>query len=489
MKDVIPTEVAKTPHLVIPVEHAYIVPQKIVNGKLVSDYDSKVDLVAPFAASLPVDGDNAAFMDRVIEVTNLDFLNAAVEADTALLTTLTFDNNGPADRDIVLKSISVNDTSSVVDDEFADHTTVTAINKVLRFPVNVEGGQAVISKYDFVGEAPATSFTAYIEVNRALNTVAASLTNVSLATSTDDIRLAFEVAVSSAKGTQSNKIETEIRRKDFQIPTAQHWEVPMSMEEAEDMQALFGIDAVKTRVDKLTKVIAHNLDKQILRFLVSSYSRLGIDESTGQGAVQGGSLGNYEGIVKGFGYFDTFNVAPTGNFAMSPTAWRNEVFRTIDYLAIKMKEASYFEGGLFTIVGGLRSASLFVDAEWKFKGNAKVSGVDVDYRVGYYQGLNDYRLVATRNLSGDDVYVFFTPKEEDQLTYKYFPYTLNMTQNYRSAHDSNLPTIVMTKRDLLVEHTPMISKVKVINNNFASSANQWVASGTDRASDQSPFTA
>jgi hypothetical protein len=245
----------------------------------------------------------------------------------------------------------------------------------------------------------------------------------------------------------------DVGRMDIDIPTGQHINAPLPIEALNDMMALYQIDGTKETVDLMTNVFAQRLDIEVLEFLDRSFiNQPGVAE-----------FSNYPDAGD---YMLTFDVRPAAGFAGSPKAWREELKPQIDFLSQKIKNQTYFQSGIFTIVGNPLDIQLLTNIDWQFRGGqgAGMDGVDVDYSVGTYVGANAYRVIASVNVPQGQLYLVFTPNSDTQMTYKYFPYTFSTEMGYIDPNRSRVPSIMMTKRHSFAEFLPALGMINIVNN-------------------------
>jgi hypothetical protein len=269
---------------------------------------------------------------------------------------------------------------------------------------------------------------------------------------------AAKVIVKAGVSTEFNEtgfsIGFDIARLDIDIPTGQHINAPLPIEALNDMMALYQIDGTKETVDLMTNVFATRLDLEALTFLENSFD-------------------NQPGVAEFADYPDSsvytlsFDVRPAAGFAGSPKAWREELKPQIDFLAQRIKNQTYLQAGIFTIVGNPLDIQLLTNVDWQFRGGqgSNMDGVDVDYSVGTYVGANAYRVIASVNAPQGEIFLVFTPNSETQMTYKYYPYTFSTEMGYIDPNRSRVPSIMMTKRHTFAEFLPAIGLISIQNNN------------------------
>ena len=276
------------------------------------------------------------------------------------------------------------------------------------------------------------------------------------------IVLTCYAGVSSEYNEESWSVGFDIARQDIDIPTGQHLNAPLPIEALNDMMALYQIDGTKETVDLMTNIFAQKLDVEILDFIRDSLAGQPRNEAF---------FGN-----KGVSEFAVaFDCKPAAGFAGSPKAWREEIKPLIDHLAQKIKNATYLQGGTFTIVCNPIDAQILANVDWSFRGGVggNIDGVAVDYSVGTYVGANAYKVIASVNVPAGAMYVVFTPSGNTQMTYKYYPYTFSTEMGYVDPNRSRTPSIMMTKRHTFHEFMPAIGCVVISNND-----GKWFNRGT-----------
>jgi hypothetical protein len=278
----------------------------------------------------------------------------------------------------------------------------------------------------------------------------------------------LKAAVSSEFNESGYSIGFDIARLDIDIPTGQHINAPLPIEALNDMMALYQIDGTKETVDLMTNVFATKLDLEALAFLRDSF--------TNQPGVA--EFADFPGSSA---YDLVFDIRPAAGFAGSPKAWREELKPQIDFLAQKIKNQTFLQSGIFTIVGNPLDIQLLTNVDWAFRGGqgANMDGVDVDYSVGTYIGANSYRVISSINVPQGDIFIVFTPNSDTQMTYKYYPYTFSTEMGYIDPNRSRVPSIMMTKRHTFAEFLPAIGSIQIVNNDGAGqfSAGYWPTTG------------
>jgi hypothetical protein len=274
--------------------------------------------------------------------------------------------------------------------------------------------------------------------------------------------LKVKAGVSSEFNEESWSVGFDIARQDVDIPTGKHLNAPLPIEALNDMQALYQIDGTKETVDLMTNVFAMKLDVEILDFIINSLLSRPTNEAF------------FEGYAGASEFKRTFDCKPAAGFAGSPKAWREELKPVIDYLAAKIKNETYLQGGIFSIVCNPIDAQILANVDWSFRaGQGSIDGVAVDYSVGTYVGANTYKVIASTNVPAGGMYIVFTPSSETQMTYKHYAYSYSTEMGYVDPNRSRVPSVMMTARYTQFEFMPAVGCIEILHNDgqgyFASS--------------------
>jgi hypothetical protein len=218
---------------------------------------------------------------------------------------------------------------------------------------------------------------------------------------------------------------------------------PLKSQFAQDNMALFKIDAATKLVETMTNVVGLRLDQEMAEFVKDSHAV----EPT---------------------YTATFNVQPPANFHSGPSAWLNELKRVVDHLCARIRrDRSFGAGGTFTIVGNDIDANLIPGVDWKVKGaaNVEVSGVSVNYNIGYISSAaGNIKVVSSPQMAEGSLYILFTSMNDDEITYKYYPYSFSVESNYRDPQMPNVPAMAAFKRHTIERFSNAIAKITIQNN-------------------------
>lgn len=247
--------------------------------------------------------------------------------------------------------------------------------------------------------------------------------------------------VSSEQHTWATQESFEIQNQQIQIGTAEHIEATFPVEWIQDLQAMYNVDGAATMIDQMSRTVQQRVDMNIIEFLNNSYRDTGAR------------------------YHKVFDIVPPANYALSPTEWQGQLKTLVDYLTQTMRQDFKSYDATFTIVGNPLDINLLRDVNWTFQGNGStVGGVEVSYNVGAVSGIASYKIISSDLIPQGSLKIIAVPQRKDYLTYKFYPYSFNVVNNYNNTTNPSLPNLMMTKRYDLEEFTPIIGQIDILNN-------------------------
>lgn len=256
------------------------------------------------------------------------------------------------------------------------------------------------------------------------------------------VAIELEVGISSANHTRSTEISFEVKKRDFEIPTGEHFEANLPLEFINDMYALYKIDAASTVTETMSNVINQKLEQELDGF---------IDQA----------LAEREATFK-----KTFNVHPHANFAIQHKEWVENLKRVIDYLANLLKNKSYFYNGYFVIYGNPVDVALLPNVSWTFNSASdNVNGINANYSIGAMSGSNKYVIVSSDLVKMGKLKMIMVPTVDDYKTFMYYPYTFNIVNNYLNAQGKKtMPNLMMTKRHITGRFMNLSAEITIQGN-------------------------
>ena len=247
--------------------------------------------------------------------------------------------------------------------------------------------------------------------------------------------------LSSETHQKSTNVDFEIDKRDIEIGTGEHIESSLPLEFLQDVKAMYQVDGAAELIDIMSNVCAQKLDQRIWQFLERSYE---------------GTEAQYR---------KSFNVYPSGHFAMNPSEWLNELKKLFDLLATQMRSDYKCYNGYYVIVGNPIDTNILPNVSWSFNSvNDQQNGVEVQYSIGAISGANKYTIISSDLIPQGSMTMFFVPTTDKFKTFEYYPYTFNVVKNYLNTVNPNVPSIMLTKRDTLEEFVPIIAKIIIKNN-------------------------
>lgn len=224
----------------------------------------------------------------------------------------------------------------------------------------------------------------------------------------------------------------------------------VTLEEAADALALQNIDQVAYNINLMGGMLANFEDAEINTFLKESA------EAQRKGAnafVAYNELSSAMGLVE-----SDFNTLPYDTYNGRLTEW--------------MKDArEYFERTVAALKTKLRSSNVMVVAvanpnivrflqdgiNWVFSDDTSISGVRLNYQFGIYTTAQDrVHIVTTMRMSEEDGIRFVViPLTNELITYKHYKYNVMIDRGYRNPVYDLVPNIMATQRTLTFEILPI----------------------------------
>jgi hypothetical protein len=474
LKDALKTEVAKTPRFVVSYMKPYMfkgTEEKIYLPKGLSEYAGDVglgslkDTYVTATVSL-LGASSVVNVDFGTAASGYTLTNAALVLGTGITGSRTV--RQPLDSELRVTTLAILATkSSNPDLVYYIKVPTHKIDVTGSIFLNFDAGTKVYSDAATTTVATGVTLTGQVLVRADLQKATALVASIGFVVTglASGYALSYVSAIVKA-GVSTEFNETgfsvgfDVGRLDIDVPTGQHINAPLPIEALNDMMALYQIDGTKETVDLMTNVFAQRLDIEVLEFIKNSFrNQPGVAE-----------FSNYPTSSR---YDLVFDVRPSAGFAGSPKAWREELKPQIDFLSQRIKNQTYLQSGIFTIIGNPLDVQLLTNVDWQFRGGqgASMDGVDVDYSIGTYIGANAYRVIASVNVPAGAMFLVFTPNSETQMTYKYFPYTFSTEMGYIDPNRSRVPSIMMTKRHAFAEFLPAVGRILVANNDGTSQFN------------------
>jgi len=247
--------------------------------------------------------------------------------------------------------------------------------------------------------------------------------------------------LSSENNARTQSVSFDIKNKDINIGTGAHINAPLPIEWLQDTMAMYRIDGALEVVDLMSNITATKLEYEIIEFLDDSF------------------------VKSGKPYERQFDCYPSAAYAGRPKEWREELKTIIDHAALTMKRDSAFSNGKFVLMGSPVDMQLIPNVNWTFSHvTEQNAGVEVEYSLGAFSGANRYEVVSSDHWPDGTIRMIYVPNVNNQMTYKYFPYTFNVEKGYRDPNREYVPSIMMTKRHTIEELTPLACVITILHN-------------------------
>jgi hypothetical protein len=427
VKEAFPTEVAKTPKITIP----HLIPY------IMDDDGIKHELPAAFnRTSMPTSLKALKNTAIALPAKNVDIMPDG----------LTVAAGYRPDPVLSVASVVLSVTTAAGAD--AQNVTVTVPVSNGRMDTRQDSIRFTVSaKHPTDGHVTSDTVYGYVDRENGLINLSSINASAASASAAHAVSVVIKGRVETTLNRQSTHIGYDIRTRDIDIGTGEHYDSAVPYEWLTDNMANYGIDGQLKVIDLLTDTVAQKTDIEGVNFIIESYDSL---------------------VAQSIQFTNTFDVFPTGNYMGSPSEWRKEIHRTIDNMAHRMRNEWKFTGGHFVIVGNPIDTDLIDGVTWTIEDSSEVDGVEVSYKIGAQSRANSYKILASQTFDVGALYMFYIPSRPDNMTYKYFPYTFDVrktSEGFVNPNSPNTPGIMVTNRQKFFEFSAMVGKIIIENNN------------------------
>lgn len=237
----------------------------------------------------------------------------------------------------------------------------------------------------------------------------------------------------------------------------------VTIEDAADALALQNIDVIADNINVMGATLANFEDAEINTFLKQSFQ------------AQKDGLANFvkydelkDNIMIAESEFDTLAF---DTFAGRLTDWmkdsREWFERTIAALKTKLRSSNV----MIVAVAHPNLIRFLQDGiNWVFSDDTQISGVKLSYQFGIYTSAQDrVHIVTTMRMNEDDGIRFLViPLTNELITYKHYKYNVMIDRNYRNPTYQLVPNILATQRTLTFEILPVQGLMKIKNRDMHS---------------------
>lgn len=217
--------------------------------------------------------------------------------------------------------------------------------------------------------------------------------------------------------------------REWKIEDGFRVDVPYSLEELEDAKALMDIDLYKLTYGKLSDLLVQMEDSKILEFLDNEYTK-------------------YQGVQLdplGFNSFirtQTFDCSTQGQTVALPSEYIQKMLKFyVDRFVIDICDTAKMEDMTFVIYGNPRYISLLdPEINWVVKSGDSVGGVKCNYSYGIMNA-SGYKIqvVSTMKYPNTDtrrLRIIPYPLSKEQFTFKHYKYTTHILTAQNSGYRS-----------------------------------------------------
>ena len=425
LKNAIPTEVVKLPKFTI----SYMLPYVFKYGKR---YYLPEDIMPGGTGELLVEGQ--PLMQDVILLADNDY--GAGLQDGATKGFDLFTNLPNLTGDLAFAPIASKARGDSIDPDFAIVEIQTSGGNMtnVRVGTGLHGDVYVEVMLD---SAPTViADTLFGRLDRVEGTITLACTGGTI------IGVKVKGRLSPEFNTDSESVSFDVKTRDITIGTGTHLNAPLPIEFLQDVMAMYNIDGAAKVVDIMTNVLALKLDYEMRNFIVDSFA------------------------VTNNRWLGQFDCEPYAQFAGTPVQWRELLKDVIDHWATRVKQECFFQGGKFVVVGNEVDIRLIPNVTWTFTpSGGEKSGVEVDYTIGACSGAHRYDVIGSPAIPTGAIYIFYVSSQDEQMTYKYFPYSFNVEKGYEDPNHHLVPSIMIAKRHKLERFKDAMIRINVLNNN------------------------
>jgi len=254
----------------------------------------------------------------------------------------------------------------------------------------------------------------------------------------------FTGFLSNEKNERAVTFDYSREEREWKIEDGMRADVPYSLEELEDTKALMDIDLYKKTYNNLADILTQMEDSKVLEWLDEQFEK-------------------YDGIEldplqwNAFITKDVFDCSSTGITTALPNEYIEQMLKfKIDHLLIDIADKAKLDDFTFVIYGNPRFISFLNNkVNWVTRPGSTSNGVKLDYGYGIMtSGDTKVQVVSTKkvNAAYDKVEKTYSglriipfPLSQEQFTFKHYKYTTHILTSQNSAYRSpSLPGGSMT---------------------------------------------
>lgn len=224
----------------------------------------------------------------------------------------------------------------------------------------------------------------------------------------------------------------------------------VTIEDAADALALQNIDVIADNINVMGSTLANFEDAEIQKFLLDSFEAQKVGNAAG---IKYNELGVDSFIVEG-----AYNTLPYEGYSITIPEWlkgsREYFERVVGALKVKLRSSNV----VIVAVSHPNVIRFLQDGiNWVFSDDTQISGVKLSYNFGIYTSAQDrVHILTSMRLSEDQgIRLVVIPLTQELITFKHYKYNVTIDRNYRHPLFSLVPNILATQRTLTKEVFPV----------------------------------
>lgn len=269
------------------------------------------------------------------------------------------------------------------------------------------------------------------------------LVNIS-STSNKITYVSFKMVLSPETHTKAVTVGYETFHTPVNIPIGTHFEFQVSEEFKEAADKYYSADAMALLTDYMGKAVEQSKDINIYNV--------------------------YKGLAEKAVIKTTFNCTPTTAYASGKEEYiRHEFHPFIEKVCISLKNKVRIPNCHFRVLGNPMDIRVAASAgvEYIYRRNEQFAGdITLDYEFSVTSDVHRIFYISSERVPVGKVMVFLIPNsiEDNISTINHYEYSTYVSNKYRAANGSNMPTVMIATRYLTKEYYPVMAEIDIVNN-------------------------
>lgn len=431
-KDVLMTEIPKTPVIEMALERRYL---KDMNG---NEYPLPESLYDPdLVSGLMNAATGLNIKEDPIPVSSCKNLNLI--DPTYIPGVIAGDNTVELTQGIIIFKVVMVDTATV------EHEVPVNIGLDISTHNFVKGAV----RYDVLDQQGDLVETLEDELVGKVNFKDGTITVMSTTGKITKICLRGKTA--NRYNTRSLDVVRRVEKIEWTMPeSGPRLNAAVTIEDAADALALQNIDVIADNINVMGSTLANFEDAEIQKFLLDSFEAQKVGNAAG---IRYNELGVDSFIVEG-----EYKTLPYEGYSITIPEWlkgsREYFERVIGALKLKLRSSNV----VIVAVANPNVIRFLQDGiNWVFSDDTQISGVKLSYNFGIYTSAQDrVHILTSMRLSEDQGIRFVViPLTQELITFKHYKYNVTIDRNYRHPLFSLVPNILATQRTLTKEVFPV----------------------------------